>query len=681
MRFRRVNPGAHTILSLIPALCWFPLVRAEAGVSELKAVRTGEAPTIDGSVGDQEWRGAARAGDFIQYEPRRGEPSAFKTEVLVLYDNSHIYLAFRAWDPEPITAQLTQRDADLLSDDAAYVLLDTYHDRQTAYYFMTNALGTQADGRVTDDGRTTSAAWDAPWKCASRRTDFGWTAEFAIPLASVKYAAGEHRSWGINFVRSRRRSLEISSWAGPLDNLARVSQAGLVTDLGVPPPVKRHEIIPYALARFQDDVSPDFDAGLDLRYAISQALSAHGTLHPDFATIEADQEQVNLTRFELSLPEKRPFFMEGQELFGQRIQTFYSRRISDIRAGGKLLGKQGPWTMAVLSAQSTPVGQEKEAVYAVSRLQHDLFTRSVVSLMVANRLLDGVNQGSVGVDGNLFFSKTAGLTAQAVKSHGPYQRGSWAYFLRPAFDSPTAHFHVRYTNLGERFADNANVVGFISDDNRRELDSAVEKTIWLKGGVLQRLGYDSNYNIYWGQDGGLRSWKIDESIETEFRNRWSAEASHSREFKRFEADFRNRRTGLEVGYNTREYQSVSGSFEFGRNFDADYQLWGAEVARKVTPQLSAEYALERLIQDPDPEQESTWIHVLRGSQFFTKDLYLRVFFQANSTIDRRNLQAVFVYRYLPPFGTIQVAYQRGTAGFGQRSGQGNTLFLKATAVF
>jgi hypothetical protein len=681
MRFHRVNPTAYTILGLIWVFCGFPLVRAEAGTFQLKAVRTDKAPIIDGSVGDQEWQAAAKAGNFMQYEPRRGEPSAFKTEALVLYDSSHIYVALRAWDPEPATAQLTQRDAELLGDDAVYLLLDTYHDRQTAYYFMTNALGTQADGRITDDGRNTSATWDAPWTCASRPTDFGWTAEFAIPLTSIKYAAGDHQSWGINFIRSRRRSLEISCWAGPLDNQARVSQAGMMTDLILPPTAKRHEIIPYALTRAQQDASADSDVGLDVGYAITPQLSAHGTLHPDFATIEADQEQVNLTRFELSLPEKRQFFLEGQELFSQRIQTFYSRRISDISFGGKLLGKQGPWTMAFVSAQSTPMEQEKKANYTVGRLQHDLFTRSVLSFMIANRYLDDVNQGSVGVDANLFFSKTTGMTAQAVKSHGPYKQGSWAYYVRPAYDSPTAHVHVRYTDLGDRFADNANVIGFISDDNRRELDSAVEKTIWLQGGLLQRLGYDSNYNIYWGQDGNCRSWQIDESIETEFRNRWSAEVKHTEEFKRFERDFRNRQTGFELGYNTRAYQSVRGEFEFGRNFDALYRLWSAGVSHKITPQLSAEYDLQRLIRDPDPEQASTWIHVIRASEFFTKDLYLRVFFQTNSAIDRKNLQAIFVYRYRPPFGTIQIAYQRGTAAFGQHSEQGNTLFVKVTTVY
>jgi hypothetical protein len=146
------------------------------------------------------------------------------------------------------------------------------------------------------------------------------------------------------------------------------------------------------------------------------------------------------------------------------------------------------------------------------------------------------------------------------------------------------------------------------------------------------------------------------------------------EFKLFEKEFRNRQVGLNVGYNTREYESVQTGVEFGRNFDADFTLWTASARHKVTSALSTEYSLERLVLNPDPDRQGTWIHVLRADQFFTKDLFLRLFFQTNSAIDRKNVQAVFVYRYLPPFGTIQVAYQRGTAAFGQRSTQGDTLF-------
>ena len=673
-------------LSVMPLLASPPVAGAQTALAtsslpEIEAVKATKPPVIDGAVGEDEWQGAVAATNFIQYEPRRGEPSASRTEALVLYDAGHLYVAFRAWDSEPITAQLTQRDADLLRDDAVVVVIDTTNDRRSGYYFITNVLGTQADGRIADDGRTTEPIWDAPWESAARRTDDGWSAEFSIPLSSVRYAAGDRQTWGINFGRSRRRTLETSFWSGPLDNQWRVSEAGHLTSLSVPPPVDRIQVVPYGLSRLQDRVAPEWNAGIDARYALTPTIAAYGTLYPDFATIEADQEQINLTRFELTLPEKRQFFLEGQEQFNQRFRTFYSRRIADITAGAKLLGKQGPWTIAAISAQADPVGSSRGANYAIGRAQRDVFGRSTVAVMGANRRFDGRDEGSFSADANLLFGRTFNLTAQAVKSYGLFAHGTEAFFVRPSYDSPTGHFHVRYGHLGDRVADNLNVVGQIVDDDRREIDSHVTKIVWIRSGAFEQVKHDSNYNIYWGQTGVLRSWKVDERMAFEFRNRMSSEVSWTEEFKQFEKDFRNRQVGVNIGYNTREYQSLETGVQVGRNFDADFLLWTAAARYKVTSALSAEYSLERLELDPDPGQQSTWIHVVRANQFFTKDLFLRLFFQTNSAIERQNVQAVFVYRYLPPFGTIQVAYQRGTAAFGERSTQGNTLFVKATTVF
>jgi len=658
----------------------FSTVSSPDSLFVLDARQTQEPLIIDGTIDETVWQTAPIATDFIQYEPNRGEPSDQKTEALFLYDAEQLYIAFRVWDAEPLTAQLTRRDVHLFDDDAVAILLDTHNDHRSAYFFFTNPLGTQTDGRVVDDGRTIDLTWDAPWRAASQPTDFGWTVEIAIPFSSIKYVAGSNVSWGINFGRSRRRTLETSFWSGPLDNMFRVSQAGVLTGLDVSPPERRHQIIPYGLTRFQENEKTDWDVGLDARYTLTPEMSAYATINPDFATIEADQEQVNLTRFELSLPEKRQFFLEGNELYRQRIRTFYSRRIPDITAGAKVLGKQGPWTLALLGAYSREITDSTNASYVISRMQRDVLGSSNVAFQLANRSHAGMNEGSLSMDATLFFTKYLGMTAQVVKSYGLFDDGTMAFFIRPAFDSPTGHFHVRYTHMGEHVAENVNTVGFIRDDNRRELDSAIEKIFWIRRGFLERTHYDSNYNIYWGQDGVLRSWKIDQSVEIEFRNRFSFEATFTEEFKRFEKDFRNRQTGLEIGYNTREFQSAQVGVEFGKNFDADFVLWSAEAGYKLTTQLSLEYELARLTLQPDPESESTWIHVLSANQFFTKDLYLRVFFQTNSSIDRKNIQAVFVYRYRPPFGTIQMAYQRGTAAFGHRSDQGNTLFLKVTSV-
>lgn len=647
----------------------------------LAAVAPARSPAIDGVVQDDEWSGAPVAGGFVQFEPQRGKPASVRTEVRLLVDATHIYVAFRCWDGEPLTARLTQRDSNLLSDDSVVVLLDTANDRQTAYYFYTNPLGTQMDGRVTDDGRQTDNTWDGPWRSAARSTDYGWAAEFAIPFSSLKFAAGSGREWGINFGRERRRTLEFSSWSGPLDSIARVSQAGTLAGLDLAPPARRHQIVPYGLTRLQEGTQADWEAGIDARYSITPQMTIYGTLNPDFATVEADVEQVNLTRFEVSLPEKRQFFLEGNELFAQRIRTFYSRRVADIRGGGKLLGRQGPWTAALITAQTEPDDTQGSASFTVGRLQRDVFGRSSIAVNLDNRHLDGRDQGSVSIDTNLFFSKFTGMTAQVVQSWGPYGRGAEAFYFRPSYDSPTGHFHVRYTHLGSRLRDNLNGIGRIPDDDRRELDSALSKTWHVGSGAFEQVEYNSNYNIYWSQTGTLRNWQIDESVDTQFRNRFSAEVGFTEQFIRFEKDFRNRQIELGVGYNTREYNSVRLGVEFGRNYDADFQLWSIVARRKLTARLSAEYSLERLWQAPDPEGESTWIHVFRANHYFTKDLFLRAFYQINTAIERHNIQAAFVWRYLPPFGTIQVVYQRGTAAFGQRSDQGNTLFLKATTVF
>jgi hypothetical protein len=182
-------------------------------------------------------------------------------------------------------------------------------------------------------------------------------------------------------------------------------------------------------------------------------------------------------------------------------------------------------------------------------------------------------------------------------------------------------------------------------------------------------------------DKTLRSWKVYQSLTFDLRNKFSLLVHHNQEYKLYEKEFRNHRTKAEVGYNTREWQSAAVGYEFGKNFDSDFSLITGRIQQKITQGLSLEYNLTKLHLDPDPDNESTWIHVFRLHQFFTKDLYVKLFFQTNSAIDKQNIQVVFVYRFQPPFGLIQLAYQKGTAEFGERGEQGHTLFLKFAYVF
>ena len=498
---------------VLGALLHAPAASAQDGRGSfvMQAVRASAPPDIDGAIGDDERRGASRGEDFIQFQPDRGARSPLQTVVLVQYDAENLYVAFEAHDPEPLMGQMTERDSPLWNDDSVEIYIDTFHDARSGYYFMTNVLGTQLDGRLAEDGISNDETWDAPWDSATRRTDYGYSAEVSIPFSALQYEAGDDITWGINFGRVRRRTLEHSYWSGPVDQWARMSQAGDLVGLDVQQQSRRHQFIPYALAQAQQRQAAEDAIGLDFRYALTPQTSAYATVNPDFATIEADQEEINLSRFELSLAEKRQFFLEGQELFNQRIQTFYSRRVGDISVGGKALGRQNGWTFALLSTLGDIDGSR--AAYSVARVQRDVSSRSNIGMLFANRGHDGLQQGSAGLDANLFFSDTFGFTGQLITSYGRRDDGTLAFFARPSYDSSTAHAHVRYTHLGDGFADNVNTVGFITDDNRRELDGEINKTVWVTGGAVERIGYRSNYNAYWAaRTATLRSWQADHSV-------------------------------------------------------------------------------------------------------------------------------------------------------------------------
>lgn len=652
----------------------------------VRAVKFPKPPVIDGKIDEEVWQLAEEIEGFIQFEPQHGQPSPLRTVVRIGYGEEALYVAFTCYDPEPegIAAAVIKRDGSLDDDDAVVVMLDTFNDNTTCTYFTTNSLGTQSDGKVADNGRSNNRRWDATWLSGAGRPLEGWTAEFAIPFRILKFEGGEDQTWGVNLGRFYPRRQEKSYWGGPLEDEWRVSQFGDLTYLDLQGMVERREIIPYALSQAEEGQTPEGKAGFDLRYRISSNLGADLTMNPDFATIEADVEQINLTRFELRIPEKRPFFLEGGELFHQRVQQFYSRRIGDIPWGAKLTGKVGTWDLALMGAQSEPTddgSDGSDATYVVVRAKKDLFGPSNIGFLAANRTHGSDNQGSVGLDATLFFTEMLGATAQFVRAHGPRNDGATAWFLRPAFDNATSHFHVRYSHWGEELLENMNAVGFIRDDNRKEFDTNLSHTFWMQEGIVEEIDAGVNYNHYWSQAGVLRSWELDAECDVTFTSKWEIELSHNDEFERYEKDFRNRETKVELGYDDRAGRSAQISFGFGRNYESDLRLFGTHTTLKITEAWNSSYSLTRLWLDPDPESEGTWIHVLRSSYYVNKDFYLKFFYQISSVINKHNVQAVLVWRFLPPFGSLQIAYQRGTSRFGTPSDQGHSLFTKLSWVF
>jgi hypothetical protein len=652
----------------------------------VKAVRFPNPPVIDGSPDEEVWQLAQPFGDFFQFTPQYGKPSPLRTEVRIGYDDEAVYFAFTCYDPAPqdISAIYTKRDSPLSRDDGVVIMLDTFNDKRSCTGFGTNLLGTQLDFRVTDNGRSIDNTWDANWLSAGAKFEEGWTAEFAIPFRILKFQRGEDVTWGLNVGRAYPRTLEESYWVGGLEHPMRASQFGELTGLDLRGRLKRYEIIPYALAQLREGKDPIGKAGIDLRYRMTSNLGVDLTINPDFAMVEADVEQINLTRFELRIPEKRPFFLEGGEMFSQRITQFYSRRIGDIPWGAKLSGKVSDWDLAVIGAQSEPFvngESDQRAAYSVIRAKKGLFGPSNIGFLAVNRRYFGENQGSVGIDATLFFTETLGMTAQLVRAHGPENDGALSWFIRPAYDSANSHFHVRYSNWDEGLMANMNAVGFISDDNRKEFDTNLTHTFWFNRGGVENVDAEINYNRYYSRQGVLRSWELDAECSATFSNKWSIGINQVDEFKRYEKDFRNRSTNFEIGFDNRAGRSFDIEYGFGTNYDSDLKLLEASVQMKITDSWDAGYGLTKLWLDPDPEGENTWIHVLRSDYYFTKDLYLKLFYQTNSAIEKRNVQTLLVWRFLPPFGSLQVAYQYGSSRFGVAADLGHTLFTKLAWVF
>ncbi|MEW6338965.1 MAG: DUF5916 domain-containing protein [Acidobacteriota bacterium] len=687
----RVDARVCTLLAPLLALAATHTTAAEDGAQRptVTVGRLAEAPRIDGLVTDEEWAGATLLDrPFTQVEPEFGAPSPFRTTIRVAQTETAVFVAFEAFDPEPerLAAAATSRDGDLGSDDSVTVMLDTFRDRRRAYAFRTNALATQWDARVADNGRTVDALWDAEWRCAARRLDDRWTAEIEIPLSVLRFEAGRDRVWGVNFARTVPRRIETALWAGAAENTWQTTGFGDLGGLELPSrSAKAWQLIPYALATAEKGADAELEVGGDARWQPSSALGLELTVNPDFALVEADVEVINLSRFELAVPEKRPFFLEGNEKYSQRIRQFYSRRLGDLEWGAKATGTTGKLDYSAIIASERLAGAASgdgtRADYAVARVQRTLPGGSTVGLLGANRRLGGEDQGSVGIDSTLFFTEKLGLTAQLLQVHGPSSDGGLAWFVRPAYDSATSHFHIRYTNLDEAIREDFNAVGFLRDDNRRELDSNYTRTFWVERGTVEKVEAGANYNRYTGQDGQLRSWELDAELEVAFRNRFAASLEVVDEYQLFEQSFSNDRVVVSAGWDSRAGQSVSTFVGSGVNFDSDLLLYGGEAAWAFGDRLRLEYSATRLELDPDPELETTWIHVLDLRYAFNPDLFVKLFLQSNSAIDKENVQALLVWRFKPPFGSFQIAYQRGTSAQGQQSDQQDTLFTKLAWVF
>ncbi len=437
------------LLLLVPNSLWSHEHGLGTHIVEAHRIEGILPPNIDGRLDDPAWQSTRFISRFIQLTPNRGQPATDDTAFAIAYDHNHLYVGFRCYDasPEKIINRITRR-GNVYESDVISFFLDPHHDHRTGYKFATTPGGVQSDAYRYDDTRSDSS-WQGIWRVETQRDELGWTAEFKIPFANFRFAAKEEPVWGFDVERVNRRKNEVTVWK-------QMSQSGAVTrmaDLGHLAGVrnieagKQFEISPYFLgglskgnneksASEQDEgVEHQLGTGLDIQYNLTESLKTNFTVNPDFAQVEADQLEINLTRFPTRFPEKRPFFVEGNSFFETPLDLFFSRRIGsrgNILWGAKMTGKVGDYSIGFLSSQTGSFdalgfgqsSEHKEAVlYSAVRLKKDILKRSNIGFIVANKEHIDDNQGDHsrvgGLDANLLFHKTYRLSAQFGRSFHP----------------------------------------------------------------------------------------------------------------------------------------------------------------------------------------------------------------------------------------------------------------------
>ena len=456
---RSSTTGAVPPAAIVPAPPLAPAViaRDSQGRVTVRATQLSEPLVIDGRLDEPVYASVQSFGDFIQQEPHEGQPPTDKTDGWVFYDNKNVYISLRVWysHPETIIANEMRRDAGPVwsTNDSINVVLDTFHDHRSGYYLNTNALGAVRDGLLTNEERNANMDFNMVWDVRSRRFEQGWTTEMVIPFKSLRYPAGRQQVWGFQIQRLDRSKNE-SSYLTPiplsygLSGVWRVSAAATLVGIEAPPGGGNFELKPYALSSVSSDrqVSPPLSNdlskafGFDARYKITKSVNADFTYNTDFAQVEVDNQQVNLSRFSLFFPEKREFFLEGQTTFnfgGPGAIIFFSRRVGltsegvpvPIQAGGRLLGRVGPYTVGVMSIKTkeSAAVQAPATTFSAVRVRRDVLSRSSIGMIATDRSPSAAGGGSnqvFGVDASLALFQNVAANAYYARSQTRRPSGS-----------------------------------------------------------------------------------------------------------------------------------------------------------------------------------------------------------------------------------------------------------------
>lgn len=689
--------------------------RDTEGRITLRATRIDAPLRLDGVLDDAPYSQVPSIDNFIQQEPNEGQPGSERTEVWILADDDHLYISARCHDSQPrrIVANDMRRDGrNIGQNDNLSIIIDSFHDRRNGYEILVNPVGGVGDSQVTDE-RDVNRDWNIVLTYKARIDEGGWTMELAIPFRSMRYRSGTDQTWGINIRRTVRWKNEFV-YLSPVPRtfgvrgILRISDAATLTGLEPPPSALNLDIKPYLLGAARQDraLDPTFeadhdgDAGVDVKYGVTKGLTADFTYRTDFAQVEDDDQQVNLTRFNLFVPEKREFFLEGQGIFAfggvetaPRANTtlapvntpvlFFSRQIGllgstpvPIEVGGRLTGRTGRYTVGLLNIQTDDepdIGAESTNFTAV-RLKRDIFRRSYIGVIGTHRsksaVIDGVDNTVFGVDTGLSFGPSLNLLGFYAKSDtAGLKGGDHTYRARFDYEADLLAVKLEHLAVGEHFNPE---VGFLRRSDFIESIGQLRLSRRPKSpSAVRRYNLELGLDYITDSDLVLENRLFQAALRTEMQSGDSWSVRYERHFEFIPRAF-TLPGGLDVPVGTYHHSFGVAAYSLGSQRKVSGEILAAHGGFydgtrtdlsyrgrvELMPELSLEPAVALNWIDLPSGETTAKLASIRATYSFTNQMWLAALVQYNSTqtVFSTNLRFKWEYR---PGSDLFVVYSDG----------------------
>ena len=706
------------------------LVRDAEGKTTVRAVRVAAPLRVDGLLDEALYRSMTPLSDFIQSEPQAGAPATEKTEVWISFDDEHVYVSMRASESQPgrMVVSEMRRDSNQVQQNENFAFaLDTFYDRRNSFNFVLNPMGGRLDGQNNNEGTSYNGDWNPIWNFAVRRSADGWTAEAAIPFKSIRYRAGRAQIWGLQLRRTSRWKNEYAFLTHVPDGsnqngLSRMSSAATLVGIEAPPTSRPLDIKPYATSNLTSDMTaspqrrndPGADYGFDVKYGLTQGLTADLTYNTDFAQVEADEQQVNLTRYSLFFPEKRDFFLENQGLFnfgsalnwngsaGDTPVLFYSRRIGldqgseiPVDGGARVTGRVGRYSVGLLDIQSSSLDRlgVPSTNFAVARVRRDILRRSAIGAIATRRSSISGGDGSgqtYGVDGMFSFFSNLTINSMWARTETPGRRGQdTSYRARLDYNGDRYGLNVERMGVGANFNPE---VGFVKRVDYTKSHAQVRfspRPARIKS--VRKFIYQANWEIFENAAGHLETREMQAEFQTEFQSSDKIQLQYTHAYELLPEAFGISRgvtipsggydiRNLHAQFNLGQQRAVAGNVfaDVGSFYGGDRMQFGYQWGRvKVSPRVALEPGLSiNRVTLPYGEFTSTLVSS-RLTYTITPMMFVSTLMQYNSSNHSLSTNARLRWEYLPG-SEFFVVYSEGRDTHAPRAEglQGRTFVVK-----